>query len=152
MEYYVNHSLKRKDTDHQHEQIPIVQKTFIVHVKNMADIIAELNNPFSDTSADLFAFDSKQIMSNSVVDAIKSTEDIGGAQYHTFLKERLHNNTIDFSDTISKNNLSLLCSGTQKKTAKHTSNLSNLNDNISLFSRMYVSCQARWHGWHGYLL
>ena len=53
MEYYVNHSLKRKDTDHHHEQIPIVQKTFIVHVKNMTDIIEELNNPFADTSADL---------------------------------------------------------------------------------------------------
>ena len=78
-----------------------------------------------------------------MVDAIKSTEDIGEAQYHTFLKERLYNNTIDFSDTILKNNLSLLCSATQKKTAKYTSNLSNLNDNISLFSRMYVSCQAR---------
>ena len=36
-----------------------------------------------------------------------------------------------------------LCSDTQKKTAKHSSNLSNLNDDISLFSRMYVSCQAR---------
>ena len=139
----MNHSLKGKDTDHHHEQIPIVQKTFIVHVKNMTDIIEELNNPFADTSDDLFALDSKQIMSNSVVDAIKSTEDIGEAQYHTFLKERLYNNTIDFSGTILKNNLSLLCSGTQKKTEKYTSNLSNLNDDISLFSRMYVSCQAR---------
>ena len=37
----------------------------------------------------------------------------------------------------------LLCSDTQKKTTKHTSNLSNLNDDISLFSRMYVSCQTR---------
>ena len=82
-------------------------------------------------------------MSNSVVDAIKSIEDIGEAQYHTFLKERRYNNTIDFNDTISNNNLSLFCSDTQKKTAKQTYNLSNLNDNISLFSRMHVSCQAR---------
>ena len=108
----------------------------------MTDIIKELGNPFADTSADLLVLDSKQIM-NSVVDAIKSTEDIGEAHYHTFLKERLYNNTIDFSDTISKNNLALLCSGTQKKTAKQTYNLSNLNDNLSLFSRMYVSCEAR---------
>ena len=48
-----------------------------------------------------------------------------------------------YNDTISKNNMSLLCSDTQNKTAKHTFNLSNLNDDISLFSRMYVSCQAR---------
>ena len=143
MEYDENHSLKRKNTDHHHEQIPSVQKTFITHVKNVTDIIEELGNPFVDTSSDLFALDSKQIMPNSVVDAIKSAEDIGKAQYHTFLEERLYNNTADFNDTISKNKLSLLCSDTQKKTAKHTSNLSNLNDDISLFSRMYVSCQAR---------
>ena len=85
MEYNVNHSLKRKDTDHHHEQIPIVQKTFIVHVKNMTDSIKELGTPFSDTSADLFALDSKQIMANNVVDVIKSTEDIGEAQYHILL-------------------------------------------------------------------
>ena len=102
MEYDANHSLKRKDTDHHHEQIPSVQKTFIVHVKNMTDIIEELGNPFADPSSDLFARDSKLIISNSVVNAIKSTEDIGEAQYHTFLKERLYNNTADFSDTISK--------------------------------------------------
>ena len=59
MVYDASHSLKRKDTDHQHEQIPIVQKTFIVHVKNMTDIIEELGNQFADTSADLFALDSK---------------------------------------------------------------------------------------------
>ena len=74
--------------------------------------------PFADTSPDLLALDSKQIMSNSVVDAIKSAEDIGIAQYHTFLEERLYNNTIDYNDTISKNNLSLLCSDIQKKNRK----------------------------------
>ena len=103
IEYDENHSLKRKDTDHHHEQIPSVQKTFITHVRNVTDIIEKLVNPFVDTTIPL----------------------------------TLHN------DTISKNNLSLLCSVTQKKTAKHTFNLSNLNDETSLFSRMYVSCQAR---------
>ena len=68
----------------------------------MTDITEELDNSFTDTSSDLFALDSKQIMSNSVVDAIKSVENIGKAQYHTFLKERLYNNAIDFNDTISK--------------------------------------------------
>ena len=90
MEYVENHSLKRKATDNHHEQIPSVQKTFIAPVnmvKNVSDIIEE------------------QMMSNSVVDAIKSAEDIGKAKYHTFLQERLYNNTIDFNDTMSKQNV-----------------------------------------------
>ena len=53
--------MKRKDTDRHHEQIPSVQKTFITHVRNVTDIIEELDNPFVDTSSDLFALDSKQI-------------------------------------------------------------------------------------------
>ena len=64
------------------------------------------------------------------------------AQYHTFLKERLYNNTIDLNDTILKKTICLLFSDTQKWTEKHTSNLSNLIDDTLLFSRMYVSCQA----------
>ena len=58
-------------------------------------------------------------MSNSLVDAIKSAENIGKAQYHTFLKEHLYNNTIDFDDTMSKT-MSLLCSDTQKKQLQST--------------------------------
>ena len=54
MEYDVNRSLKRKDTDHHHEQIPSVQKTFIIHVKNMTDIIEELGNPFDDVPVLIF--------------------------------------------------------------------------------------------------
>ena len=63
MEYVENHSLKRKATDNHHEQIPSVQKTFIAPVnmvKNVTDIIEELDNSFTDTSCDLFALDSKQ--------------------------------------------------------------------------------------------
>ena len=74
----------------------------------MTDITEELDNSFTDTSSDLFALDSKQLMSNSVVDAIKPVEDIGKAQYYTFLKERLYNNTIDFNDTISKQYVSVM--------------------------------------------
>ena len=45
IEYDANHSLKRKDTDHHHEQIPIVQKTFIVDVKNMRSLVTHLLIP-----------------------------------------------------------------------------------------------------------
>ena len=106
MEYDENHSLQRKDTDDHHEQIPSAQKTFITHVKNMTYIIEELGNPF----VLLFSHSIQQIMSNSVVDAMKSAEYIGKDQYCTFLEELFYNNTIDFNDTIAKKNLSLLCS------------------------------------------
>ena len=36
MEYDENHSLKRKDTDHDHEQIPSVQKTYCIYLSKYA--------------------------------------------------------------------------------------------------------------------
>ena len=44
MKYDSKHSLKRKDTAHHHEQIPSVQKSFIIHIKNMTDNIQELDD------------------------------------------------------------------------------------------------------------
>ena len=40
---------------------------------------------------------------------------------------------IDFNDTTSKNDLSLLCYDEQNNTAKYTSNFSNLHVDISIF-------------------
>ena len=109
MEYDDKHSSKRKDTDHHHEQIPSVQKTFITHVKNVTDIIEELGNPFADTSSDLYVLDGKHIMPDSVVDAIRSAEDIGKTQYQNFVEKRLQSNTTEFNDTISKNKVHFQC-------------------------------------------
>ena len=49
-EYDDKHSMKRKDTERHHEQIPSVQKTFLSQVKSVTDIMEELGNPFADTS------------------------------------------------------------------------------------------------------
>ena len=54
-EYDDKHSMKTKDTDRHHEQIPSVQKTFLCQVKGVTDVIEELGNPFADTSTDLYA-------------------------------------------------------------------------------------------------
>ena len=62
-EYEENHSKKKKES----EQIPSVQKTFLSQTKNVTDVIEELDNPFADTSTDLYTLDSKLIIPDSVV-------------------------------------------------------------------------------------
>ena len=61
-EYDDKHSLKKKDTDRHHEQIPSVQKTFLSQVKSVTDVMEELGNPFADTSKDPYMLDTKRIM------------------------------------------------------------------------------------------
>ena len=43
------------------EQIPSVQKNFTYHVKGVVSAIEELENPFSETTKDLYTLDTKVI-------------------------------------------------------------------------------------------
>ena len=142
-EYDDKHSMKKKDTDRHHEQIPSVQKTFLSQVKSVNDVMEELGNPFADTSTDLYMLDTKRIMLSSMVNIVKTAEDIGKTQYRKFVAERVNANTTAFNDTIHKNSLPLLDSSSEKKHAKSVSKISNLHNDVHLFSRVYISCQAR---------
>ena len=68
IEYNDNQSKKLNDTERHHEQIPSVQKTFLSHDKNVTEIMEELGNPFADTSADLYSLETKQLMSERVIE------------------------------------------------------------------------------------
>jgi len=116
---------------------------FLSQVKSVTDVMEELGNPFADTSMDLYTLDTKRIMPASVVNTIKTAEDIGKTQYQNFVAERVNANITAFNDTIHKNSLPLLNSSLGKKPAKSTSKISNLQNDVHLFSRMYISCQAR---------
>ena len=129
-EYDDKHSMKKKYTYRHHEHIPSVQKTFLYQV---TDVMEELGNPFADTNTDLYMLNTKRIMRASVVNTIKTAEDIGKTQYRNFVAERANANTTAFNDTIHKNSLP----------ATSASKFSNLHNDVHLFSRMYISCQAR---------
>ena len=49
----------------------------------------------------------------------------------------------NFYDNISKNNLSLFKSKAKKTPSKSQAKITNMKTNVELFSRMYISCQAR---------
>ncbi len=82
-------------------------------------------------------------MPATVVNAVRSAEDIGKTQYQKFVANHLNDNITAFNDTIHKNNLPLLNSISGKKPVKSSSKISNLHNDVNLFSRMYISCQAR---------
>ena len=45
--------------------------------KNVTEVMEEPGNPFADTGADLYSLETKQIMSERVVEAVRSAEDMG---------------------------------------------------------------------------
>ena len=94
-----------------HEQTPSTQSRFATNVKSVVEVFNEMGNPFTETSSDLFAIDTKMIMAEEVIQSIKEAEDVGRTQYNTFVEERLVTMTKPIRDTIPKNNLTLFKSG-----------------------------------------
>ena len=76
-EYEDSHSIHNNTTDLHHEQIPSVQKRFVSQVNSVVDVIVELGNPFKETNKELCTLDTKQIMSENVVTAVRCAEELG---------------------------------------------------------------------------
>ncbi len=102
-----------------------------------------MGNPFTETSSDLLAIDTKVIMADQVVQSIKEAEGLGRKQYEAFVDERIVKMTRNIHDAIPKNKLALFTSGQRKIASKSKTKLSSMKSDLELFSRMYISCQAR---------
>ena len=112
-------------------------------VKRLISVFEEVGNPFADTSKDLYRLDTKQSMPDNVKAAVESAKDIGIVQFQNFVSERIHGNTTAFNDVIRKNNLPLFNYSSGKKSGKASAKISNLANDVSLFSRLYIACQTR---------
>ena len=73
-----------------------------------------------------------------MVHTIRTAEDTGKAQHQTFVAERLNSKIAAFNDTVHKSNLPLLTSKPGQKSTKSTSKICNLQNDVYLFSRMYI--------------
>jgi hypothetical protein len=101
-----------------------------------------MGNPFLDDSFDLVTLDTKVIMSESVVNAIRTAEELGIRQYHAFVADRLSVSSKSVYDPIQKNNLALFKSK-QRKSTRTNKKLVAMKRDVQLFSRLYISCQSR---------
>ena len=63
----------------------------------------ELGNPFADTGADLYSLETKQIMSERVVEAVRSAEDMGKMyQYQKCVANHISSTATVFKDILHK--------------------------------------------------
>ena len=110
------------------------------HVNNATEVMEELGNPFAETGTDLYSLETKQIMSERVEEAVRSAEDMGKMQYQKMCcKTASVALQTAFNDTIHKNNQTLFLQRNQITTSKFY----DLQNDVQLFYRMYISCQSR---------
>ena len=86
----------------------VCKRCCYLNVKNVTEVMVELGNPFADTGADLYSLETKQIMSERVVEDVSSAEDMGKMyQYQKCVANHISSTATVFIDTLHKNNQTL---------------------------------------------
>ena len=132
-----NDSLKHHEQSYSH------RVAFQKDIQSVVDSFEELGNPFLEEGKDLLAVDTKDIMNNDVVEAVKNVEKIGQEKHSTYVECRLKRRTTPITEPITKNKLSLFNNSYENVQSKDKSKILQLKNDCSLFSRLYIACQNR---------
>ena len=136
-------SLQQEKTSSQHHEENISRQTkFHQDVIAMVKTINEMDNPFMDNSTDLSRLDSKDIVSEQTVEAIKNARNIGKKQFEKFWTERISGDK-PLLDKLSRNNLSLFRNSMNKSTRKSKTQKEVLKKDCNLLSRLYIGSTLR---------
>ena len=86
----------------------VCKRCCYLNVKNVTEVMEELGNTFADASTDLYSLETKQIMSERVVEAVRSAEDMRKMyHYQKCVVNHISSTATAFNDTIHKNNQTL---------------------------------------------
>ena len=141
-EYEKNHSRRSKQDTKHHEQTTSGQTDFSLRVQRVVDVMSQLGNPFIDDSNQLFSLHTQTVMLSEVVQSVKTLEQSGDNQYLDFMT-RIQQSPGSFYDTIHKNNFPLFKRSPRKSITKSKQKIANMKHDVSLFSRLYISCQNK---------
>ena len=128
-----------------HEQIASVQKAFQQHVVKLVAAIEDFGSPFQEDGDDLYNLDTKVVIDEIGVQAIRNALDSGQRQLEKFMQQQLCG-TDAFYDTLKKNKLLFFKAGTKSSKsnkAKQKEAAAIAKNDLELFSQLYISCQSR---------
>ena len=119
-----------------HEDTRSLQSLFYRDVASLTRTIEEMGNPFMEETDDLLALDTKQIMSSDALARLLKVEEVGMAQYESFIAERLMQQSKSLYDPIKRNNLCVFNEPTSNVASKTKQQLSSARNDCLLFSRL----------------
>ena len=130
---------------HHHEYSKTFQLQFQINVDNLKKEFEQLGNPFhvTDDCSDLIQLGTRDVMSDNVIDTVRTIQNVGSLQYQNFRKEFILNHREKFDTPIKKNKLPLFKTSNTKGQSKSKAQNEDLKLHVRLFSQMYVSTQIR---------
>ena len=112
-------------------------------MQNKSPRFEEMENPFIKDNKYLFAIDTKNVISDEIVNTVRTVLGHGQEQYMTFIEERFEMRTKLLSDPIRRNKLPLFSNQVRRLPTSVKSSLAMLKNDCSLFSRLYIACPTR---------
>ena len=138
-------STQTKQSAKHHKDTRSLQSLFYRDVTALTRTIEEMGNPFMEEAEDLLVLDTKEIMGSDALVRLRKDEEVGTAQFESFIAERLVQQSKSLYDPIKRNNLSVFNVPPSKVASKTKQQLSSAKNDCLLFSRLYISCQT-WEG------
>ena len=133
--------LKDEDTQFRHhEDTPGFQRRFNNHYTSLMKEFEKLGNPFiCDSPNELIQIDTRDIMSENVVNTINKIEDIGRKQAETFINDRIVDKKIPIDAPITKNKLPLISNKRSPGAAKSSVALEKKKGCRSFLKTFHIS-------------
>ena len=120
-----------------HPNLASTQHTF---AKDVLSLLAT----FLEDSGDMLTLDTKVVMNKDAIRTLNAVEEIGQHQFSRSVEDRLKiASNKPLSDIVSKNKLALFSTSQTKQRSRSKEHVASLKTNCTLFSRFYISCQAR---------
>ena len=92
---------------------------------------------------DLIIIDTKEIAGPAAVETVRNVKKLGQEQFQAFTRECRVERTKSINDAIRCNKLKVFNTSTPRSVSKGKQQLASLRNDVALFSRPYIGCQAR---------
>ena len=101
-------------------------------------------NSFLEGSGDMLTLDTKVFMNKYAIQTVNAVEEIGQRQFSEFVDDRLTcASNKPLSDIVSNIKLAQFSIPQAKQRSRSKEQVASLKTNCTLFSRLYIACQAR---------
>ena len=136
-------SIQTEQKAKHHEDTRSLPSLFYRDVTALTRTIEEMGNSFMEETEDLLVLDTKEIMGSDALVRLCKVEEVGTAQFESFIAERLVQQSKSLYDPIKRNNLGVFNDPPSKVASRTKQQLSSARNDCLLFSRLYISCQTR---------
>ena len=129
-------------SDSHHEQTPGFQNKFSAQCFALKESFLSSEDPFAFESNELISLGSRSVASKEAVGNLYLLEEKGITAFMSFIDDRLLKKTVSVHDKISQIKCQVFTL-TIKKSLNVTSAFVTLKNNLNLFVRLFIVCQAR---------